>query len=97
MFSVRHFFSVSDDDVNVQQDNEIQSFRQELLLPRKTNGTGGCGMNVCIVNFKQYTYTSFYGQNIKKIRDFVRFLKIEFLSRTLCQFQPNLVQKILST
>lgn len=72
MFSVRHFFSVSDDDVNVQQDNEIQSFRQELLLPRKTNGTGGCGMNVCIVNFKQYTYASFYGQNIKKIRDFVR-------------------------
>lgn len=67
MFSVRHFFSVSDDDVNVQQDNEIQSFRQELLLPRKTNGTGGCGMNVCIVNFKQYTYTSFYGQNIKKL------------------------------
>lgn len=29
-------------------------------------------MNVCIVNFKQYTYTSFNGQNIKKIRDFVR-------------------------
>ncbi|XP_011434663.3 allene oxide synthase-lipoxygenase protein [Magallana gigas] len=38
-----HYYG--NDDVNVQQDNEIQSFRQELLLPRKTNGTGGCGMN----------------------------------------------------
>lgn len=46
---------ISDDDVNVQQDHEIQAFRQELLLPRKTNGKGGCGMNVCLVNFIQCT------------------------------------------
>uniref|UniRef100_A0A8W8JFB5 Lipoxygenase domain-containing protein n=1 Tax=Magallana gigas TaxID=29159 RepID=A0A8W8JFB5_MAGGI len=41
-YAAHHY---GNDDVNVQQDHEIQSFRQELLLPRRTNGNGGCGMN----------------------------------------------------
>lgn len=32
-------------DLNVHSDQEIQSFRQELVRPRSMNGGGGCGMN----------------------------------------------------
>lgn len=39
---------ISDSDENVQQDPEIQAFREELILPRAMDGTGGCGMNVCL-------------------------------------------------
>lgn len=31
-------------DENVENDSEIQAFRNELTLERKINGSGGCGM-----------------------------------------------------
>lgn len=39
---------ISDSDENVQQDPEIQAFREKLILPRAMDGTGGCGINVCL-------------------------------------------------
>lgn len=39
----KHYYNNSDE--NVQQDPEIQAFREELILPRAMDGTGGCGIN----------------------------------------------------
>lgn len=37
-----HYYS--DDDQNVREDDEIQTFRQELMSPRSMDQGGGCGM-----------------------------------------------------
>lgn len=38
-----HYYS--NNDLNVQKDEEMQAFRQELVRPRSMNQGGGCGMN----------------------------------------------------
>lgn len=49
-FSNSNFFL--DKDLNVRSDQEIQSFREELVRSRSMNGGGGCGMNVYHFTFE---------------------------------------------
>lgn len=46
-----NFIFISDNDINVQKDEEMQAFRQELVRPSSMNQGGGCGMNVYHFSF----------------------------------------------
>lgn len=57
----------SDSDLNVRNDNEIQAFRDELILSRSmksTNQGGGCGIKVILIYFP-YKYPLISVESIK--------------------------------
>lgn len=43
---ISRFVTFSGHDLNVENDEEIQNFRELLTLARNDNGEGGCGMIV---------------------------------------------------
>lgn len=52
VFFSNSIFFFLDNDLNVRSDQEIQSFREELVRPRSMKGGGGCGMNVYHFTFE---------------------------------------------
>lgn len=45
LYIISFYFHVENDET-VENDSEIQAFRDELTLERKIDGSGGCGMKV---------------------------------------------------
>lgn len=57
----------SDSDLHVRNDNEIQAFRDELILSKSmktANQGGGCGIKVILIYFP-FKYPLFFVESIK--------------------------------